>query len=193
MEARGAARAADQAGGTRIRWLRGAVAVWLRRTGSQRPPVHGDLAERYRCLLDGDARQAAAAWTELGCPYEAGLALLDSGQEALLRQALTVFTDLGAVAAATLTRRALRRLGARAVPTGPRNTTQAHPLGLTRREHEVAALIAEGHTNAQIADHLVISTRTVDHHVAVILAKFGVSNRVAAGRLARRGHPPSAI
>ena len=190
-EARREAESADRAGGTRVSWLRGPVAVWLRRTGSQRP-VHGDLAEPCRHLLAGDAVRAAAAWTELGCPYEAGLALLDSGQEALLRQAFTVFTELGATAAAKLTRRAMRRLGARAIPAGPRHATQAHPLGLTRREHEVAALVAEGHTNAQIADQLVISTRTVDHHVAAILAKLGVSNRAAAGRLARLGQLPAA-
>lgn len=190
-EARREAEAAEQAGGTLVSWLRGAVAVWLRRTGSRRP-VGGDLAECHQYMLDGDPMRAAAAWTELGCRYEAGLALLDSGQEALLRQALTIFTELGATVAAKLTRHALRRLGARVIPTGPRHATQAHPLGLTRREHEVAALIAEGHTNAQIADQLVISTRTVDHHVAAILAKLGVSDRAAAGRLTRLGHLPAA-
>jgi DNA-binding NarL/FixJ family response regulator len=57
------------------------------------------------------------------------------------------------------------------------------PLALTRRETEVAALVARGLTNRQIAQELVISERTVDHHVANILKKLGLHGRaeVAAG------------
>jgi ATP/maltotriose-dependent transcriptional regulator MalT len=163
---------------------RGAVAVWLRRTGS-RQSVRGDIAEPYRHLVDGDAAGAAALWTGLGCPYDAGLALLDSGEEALLHQAYRTFSDLGATATAQLTRRALRRLGARSIPTGPRATTQAHPLGLTRRQHDVLGLIADGHTNAQIAERLFISAKTVDHHVSAILAKLQAPDRATAARIAR--------
>ncbi|WP_329342899.1 LuxR C-terminal-related transcriptional regulator [Streptomyces sp. NBC_00663] len=51
------------------------------------------------------------------------------------------------------------------------------PGGLTRREREVAALVAGGMTNREIAEHLVISKRTADTHVEHILAKLGVSSR----------------
>ena len=186
LEARREAELADRTAGTCVAWHRGAVAVWLRRTGSDRP-AGGDVAEPH--LFGGDTTRAAEAWTSLGCHYEAGLALLDSGQEGFLRQAFTTFADLGASAAVTLTRRALRRLGARAIPTGPRGTTRAHPFGLTRREHEVLGLIAEGHTNAQIGERLFISAKTVDHHVSAILAKLGVSDRAAATRVARLDSP----
>ena len=47
-------------------WERGAVAAWLRRTGSARPP-RGQLAEPYRRLIDGDWAGAVRLWTELGC------------------------------------------------------------------------------------------------------------------------------
>ena len=167
---------------------RGAVAVWLRRTGS-RQTVRGELAEPYQRMIDGDATGAATLWTELGCPYEAGLALLDSGEEELLHQAYRIFTELGADATAQLTRRALRRLGARFVPTGPRPTTRAHPLGLTRRQHDVLGLLADGCTNAQIAERLFISAKTVDHHVSAILAKLQAPDRATAGRIARLGVP----
>ncbi|WP_281173595.1 helix-turn-helix transcriptional regulator [Actinokineospora inagensis] len=185
LAARREAESAEQTAGTRVDWHRGAVAVWLRRTGSERSTC-GDVAEPHRDLLNGDTNRAVDAWNRLGCPYEAGMALLDSDQDAFLRQAFTIFTELGASAAVMLTRRALRRLGARAIPAGPRTATRAHPLGLTRREHEVLGLLAEGHTNAQIGGHLCISAKTVDHHVSAILAKLGVPDRASAGRVARR-------
>lgn len=166
-------------------WDRGAVAAWLRRTGSRRPP-RGDLAEPYRLQEAGDWDAAARLWTGLGCPYEAALALHDAPQEAALREALKIFTDLGASAAAQITRQKMRLLGIRSIPTGPRTATRAHPLGLTRREREVLDLICAGHTNAQIAAKLFISTKTVDHHVSAVLAKLDAPTRNAAAAHAAR-------
>ncbi len=168
-------------------WDRGAVAVWLRRTGSRRPPP-GDLAEPYRLQMAGDWVKASRLWTDLGCPYEAALALHDSGEEAALRQALKLFHDLGAPGAAQITRQKMRALGIRSIPAGPRTATRADPLGLTRREHEVLDLICAGHTNAEIAAKLFISAKTVDHHVSAVLAKLDAPTReVAATHAARLG------
>ena len=168
-------------------WDRGAVAVWLRRTGSALE-CRGELAEPYRPQIDGDPRQAAQLWTQLGCPYEAALALLDAEGEETSREALRIFTDLGAAAAAGVTRQRMRELGVRSIPAGPRAATRAHPLGLTRREREVLGLICAGHTNADIAGQLFISAKTVDHHVSAVLAKLGVPSReIAASQAARLG------
>jgi DNA-binding NarL/FixJ family response regulator len=57
---------------------------------------------------------------------------------------------------------------------------------LTPRELEVLKLIAEAHTSDEIADTLVISRRTVDHHRANILAKLGMRDRVELTRYAIR-------
>jgi DNA-binding NarL/FixJ family response regulator len=51
------------------------------------------------------------------------------------------------------------------------------PARLTRREREVASLVAAGLSNKDIADRLVVTARTVDSHVAHILAKLGFSSR----------------
>jgi DNA-binding NarL/FixJ family response regulator len=60
------------------------------------------------------------------------------------------------------------------------------PLGLTARELEVLALVAEGSTNAQIATRLFISQKTVSTHVSSILSKLGVTSRAAAAAYAHR-------
>ncbi len=119
----------------------------------------------------------------------------DASDHAALRQALELFTSLGAPAAAQLTRHKMRALGIRSIPAGRRTATQADPLGLTRREREVLELICAGHSNAETAAKLVLSTRTVDHHVSAVLAKLDAPTRgVAAARAARLGlAAPSAV
>jgi len=62
-----------------------------------------------------------------------------------------------------------------AVPEEP--TTGSHLVALTPREHEVAALVARGLTNRQIAVRLGIARRTVDAHVSTILHKLGLTAR----------------
>jgi DNA-binding CsgD family transcriptional regulator len=166
-------------------WYRGEIAVWLRRTGSARQP-EGRLAHPYQVQLDGDWRRAAAIWSGIRCPFDAATALADSGDDGALREALAAFDELGAGPAARITRQRMRRLGIRSVPAGPRTATRAHPLGLTRREREVLEQICVGRTNAEIAERLFISVRTVDHHVSAVLAKLEVPTRNAAASAATR-------
>jgi DNA-binding NarL/FixJ family response regulator len=72
-----------------------------------------------------------------------------------------------------------------AVPAGQRAATRENPLGLTRREQEVPDFPCEGRTNAGIAAKLVISPKTVEHHVSSVLAKLGMTNRTEAAAAAR--------
>ena len=64
------------------------------------------------------------------------------------------------------------------------------PGGLTRRETEIAALLAEGLTNKEIAARLVISQRTVETHVDHVLGKLGMTSRaqVASWVAEQRAH-----
>jgi DNA-binding CsgD family transcriptional regulator len=166
-------------------WLNGEVAVWLRRTGSPRTRQR-ELAEPYRLQLTGNHRGAAELFDALGCPYDAALALLDAPDELALRRALDICNTLGAVATARIIRQKMRSLGIRFVPAGQRAATRENPLGLTQREQEVLELLCEGRSNAGIATKLVISPKTVDHHVSSVLAKLGVSKRTEVPAAARQ-------
>ena len=72
------------------------------------------------------------------------------------------------------------------MPRRSHASTRANPAGLTRRQLDVLDLLADGLTNAEIADRLVVSVRTVDSHVAAVLGKLGVRTRREAARLRRR-------
>lgn len=81
----------------------------------------------------------------------------------------------------------VRRLASTEPPPAPDPAgTDLPPDGLTRREHDVLLLIAEGRTNIEISDALVLSQSTVKSHVQSLLAKLGVPNRVSAAIYAHR-------
>ena len=146
-------------------WFAGELAYWQWQAGALGPAPDW-IAEPYRLQLTGDAAAAAAAWRARLCPYEAARTLADADE----RSALDELDRLGARPAAAALR---RRLGLR----GPRETTRDDPAGLTPREVEVLALVAEGLQNREIAERLVLSARTVDHHVSAVLRKLGARTR----------------
>ena len=65
-------------------------------------------------------------------------------------------------------------------PIIPATPPTPYPAGLTAREAEVLRLVAKGLTNAEIAQTLVLSERTVAHHLTHIFNKVNVDNRAAA-------------
>jgi DNA-binding CsgD family transcriptional regulator len=58
--------------------------------------------------------------------------------------------------------------------------TRANPAGLTRREVDVVTLLARSYGTQEIADRLFLSPRTVENHIAAILAKLGTNTRAEA-------------
>ncbi len=75
-----------------------------------------------------------------------------------------------------------------ALPTFPTRNALPYPAGLTAREVEVLRLVAQGLTDAQVAERLVVSPRTVTTHLTSIYNKLGVNSRVAATRFAVEHH-----
>ena len=169
-----------------------AEAEWSRATGTSDP-------ERWAA--------SAQAWEALGYPWQAGYArwrqaeaLLAQGAPrpdaaAALARARTLAGGLGA----RLLTAEIDSLGRRAriepefppareAPGGqaPAPTTATDEFGLTPREREVLALVADGRSNRQIAEALFISDKTASVHVSNILAKLGVANRGEAAAVAHR-------
>jgi ATP/maltotriose-dependent transcriptional regulator MalT len=97
------------------------------------------------------------------------------------RAALRCFEELGAARDADAAAAFLRSLGVRSPRTGPKG------LGLlTKRELEILTLLGDGFANRDIAERLYISRKTVEHHVASILSKLGLSGRAEAAAYAVR-------
>ncbi len=159
---------------------------YLARAGLHAEPFEG-CPEPWAAGLRGDWRDAARGWAAAGHPYEQALELVGSDEPEPTVEGLRILDALGATAAADRARERLRAMGTR-VPRGPRPATRANPAGLTDRQLAVLGLVSEGMTNAQIADRLTVSVRTVDHHVAAVLGKLGVrSRREAAAAAHERG------
>ena len=143
--------------------------------------------------LDAAADAARRSLTEFGrlaMPYEVAEARLElsralaydspelAGEEA--RAAYATFRELGASRGRDEAAAVLRVLG-RSTGGLPRAAGE-----LTAREQEVLGLLALGMSNGQIAETLVISSKTAGHHVSHILSKLGVRNRAEAAAVAAR-------
>lgn len=159
-------------------WVRGEFAFYLwRAVGAAE--AYEKIAAPYALQMSGDWKAAALAWRELGCPYEEAQALSD-GDEAAQREALQIFERLGAGPAADRLRQSLRAGGVRGLTRGPRQSTQENPAGLTGRQMEVLALMADGLSYNEIAERLFISPKTVEHHISAILVKLNTRTRAEA-------------
>jgi predicted ATPase/DNA-binding CsgD family transcriptional regulator len=162
------AQAADQEPSAQIYWavlLWGAAAGLREAMSTPLPPAHRPADEQARATAHrrlGDHR-FAAAWAE--------------GRAMTWEQAVAAEGKPRPPTAATPHAAAAARL-----PSRP------SPFGLTPRELDVLRLLAQGLSDAQIAEQLVIARRTVNWYLTSIYSKLGVSSRVAATRAALEQH-----
>ncbi|MFL6061191.1 MAG: AAA family ATPase [Marmoricola sp.] len=151
------------------------LSVWLGRFGE--PVTVVGAPEPWASWLAGDVSGAGERWLALGCPYEAADAFSGSTDPEVLRRALEIVDDLGAPPLRARIVRALRELGERSIPRGPRRETAEDAQGLTAREQEVLTWLRTGSTDAEIAAGLHLSVKTVGHHVSAILRKTRSASR----------------
>lgn len=166
-------------------WDAGALRLWGDRLGLAVPAALGTQPTPAQALeLAGGHDAAARLLDTQGLPFDAAMCRLAgarAGQVALAAAAAEAFERMacrpGAEAARRLAQSAGRPAGGR---RGPYRAARRHPLGLTSKEVQVLALMAEGASNADIATRLSRSQRTVEHHVSAVLAKLNAANRLEA-------------
>jgi DNA-binding NarL/FixJ family response regulator len=105
-------------------------------------------------------------------------------RESAMTHLARAIDELKAMGMRPLLERALRLR--EQAPAGPKPLAPAYPDRLSEREVEELLLIAQGRTNRQIAEALVISINTVQRHVSNILDKASVNNRAEAATYAHR-------
>jgi len=160
------------------RWEAGELSWWLYLAGEHRP-VPAPLASPFALMLAGEHRASAAEWRDLGCPLWSAYALAFSPQLEDAQECLEILDGLDVPAARYAVLRDRRARGL-VVPRGPRAARRASPAGLTARETEVLQLLAEGLSYAEVAERLVLSEKTVGHHVSAVLRKLGEPTRSRA-------------
>jgi DNA-binding CsgD family transcriptional regulator len=160
------------------------LGLWLVRAGETVDLAGSPPDNPHTLLAAGRWRDAQQAWTARGYPYEAAAARGESPAAVEQLAAVAALDALGAAPLAGRLRRRLRLAGI-SVPRGPASSTRKNPGGLTARQAEVLGLLADGLSNADIANRLVVSVRTAGNHVAAVLEKLDVHSReeaVARGR-----------
>ncbi len=169
-------------------WRVGETASWAKRLGVTPPDAFlKDLPTPYLLELEGRTDEAAAAWRRIGAPYEEAMALIHGAANKpgeRLAEAQKLLLRMEASAAAGEAARLARAHGvASELPRprrGPYKAARNHPAGLTKREQTILGYVAAGASNAEIAEKLSRSQRTIEHHVSSILTKLNVSNRMEA-------------
>jgi DNA-binding CsgD family transcriptional regulator/tetratricopeptide (TPR) repeat protein/GTPase SAR1 family protein len=142
------------------------------------------LEEPSKLEIEGRWDEAAGMWKEFGCPYEYALSLFEGDRENQ-KQALRILNELGASATCEKLKSQLKLMGAKSIPRGLRQSTRNNPAQLTNRQIDVLVLMKAGFQNAEIADKLFISSKTVEHHISAILSKLGMNTRSKAVNEAR--------
>jgi len=161
----------DAAKGHDDRWLVGELLFWKSRAA---PGIDAPLGTppAYEAAIRGDWRRSAEEFARLRMPFEQAMMLLH-GDATALTQAQLIIEQLGAEPL-----RARLADAQRSIQRTARGTNNPH--GLTNRELEILRLLATGCTNAELAQKLFVSTKTVDHHVSAVLGKLQVRSRAQA-------------
>jgi ATP/maltotriose-dependent transcriptional regulator MalT len=165
-------------------------------TGIARAAVALARPDRDRAVAAAAAAREAATDAPLASALARlaeGRALAAAGRRRAAIEALAAAESalhrFGAVRRRDEAARELRRLGRRVVRPAPASALGPH-APLSAREREIAELVAAGRTNREIAEQLVLSTRTIEAHLRNVYGKLGVRSRVELTRQAQRMPDP---
>lgn len=163
----------------RVPWMLGQIHFWAWRIGHAGPSVRPDIPIEYRRMMAGQWREAAQAWRARELPYETALACA-AGDAKARSEAVAILKRLNAQVTLARLREQWASEGIKSLPRGINAATRNNPNGLTNREWQLLALVAQDMSNAAIAEHLNRSIRTIEHHIASALAKLNVRSRQQA-------------
>ena len=141
-----------------------------------------ELPEPYQYIADGDPVSAARSFENLGMNYFAAWSYYLDASEDSLNKALILSTKMESQYLTQLIKELAheKQVDLQSIRSsrGPYRASRSHPLGLTKKEQEVLALLVKGHGNKDIADKLSRSKRTVENHVSSLLTKFNARSRM---------------
>jgi ATP/maltotriose-dependent transcriptional regulator MalT len=158
--------------------LNSELAFWIKKARNKQLSLEY-IYEPYQDILTVKYLNAARFWESLNCPFEQAISLMDRTEEDS-RKALTIFSQVGALAFVQKVQESMRSAGIKKVPRGVRASTRNNPAKLTNRELEVLSLLYKGAQTKEIASTLYISPKTVDHHITSLFAKLEVTSRTKA-------------
>ena len=139
------------------------------------PQSQTDVLDPHGLFLSGQYAAASEAFEAQGAAYLAGWVSVAQGMPAVAER---LFVSCGAMAACAALRKRFEMPPSVGVPRGPYRAAKAHPYELTSKEQTVLAMLADGKTNAAIAEELSRSQRTIENHVSAILSKLRCKNRL---------------
>lgn len=173
-------------------WTAAELAFWKNLLGRPPQPAEpaGDTA--FGLALRGKYAASGLAFARLGADYFANLCFGLADTPQTVSSGLAALHRQGAKAVVARLTELLEHRGLVRdeviLPRGPYRAARENPFGLTAKEMTVLEYLAEGLSNAEIADEMSRSQRTVEHHVSAILQKLEAENRLAV-LLKVREHP----
>jgi DNA-binding CsgD family transcriptional regulator/tetratricopeptide (TPR) repeat protein len=164
-------------------WDVGELCSWAFRTGQPIVPLPDNVPDPVLQECSGNTQAAADAYGRMGMPFEQAVVLSTIGSGGNYR----TLDEINIIISSLRNRLKDDTRFHRTQYTAARH----HPAGLTFKEQQVLRLLNEGASNALIASKLNRSIRTVEHHVAAVLAKLGINNRQAV--VARVSEEPNLL
>lgn len=170
-------------------WAAAEYRFWRQLLGQPSQQCQTAAGTAFCPALEGDFAASGTAFAQLGADYLANVCFALAKDPHMVSAGLAALHRQGAKAAVSRLTKLLETRGLTrqdvTLPRGPYKAARENPFGLTAKEMTVLEHLAQGLSNAEIADEMSRSQRTIEHHVSAILQKLEVENRLAVLLLLR--------